>query len=175
MKKRLKVLLLFDSPYFIPRGHDFKKEFEDEDLTWTTEEDVYKALLANGYEVSLLSLYNKIEPLLEEVKENRPDVIFNMAEVFDQKSYLDKNVVSLIEMLGIPYTGANTASLLICNDKALTKKILSFHRIKVPRFYAFYRNRKIWLPKKLRLPLIVKPLCEEASLEWVIIFSIFAQ
>jgi len=67
MKKKLKVLLLFDSPYFIPRGHDFKKEFDDEDLTWTTEEDAYKALLANGYEVSLLSLYNKIEPLLEEV------------------------------------------------------------------------------------------------------------
>ena len=159
--KKLKVLLLFDSPYFTPRGYDFKKEFKDFD--WGSESDIYNALIANGHKVSLLGLFNDINILLEEVKENKPDVIFNAAEVFDQKSYLDKNVVSVLELLGIPYTGASATSLIICGNKALCKKILSFHKIKVPNFYTFYKNHKIWLPKRLKLPLIVKPLREEAS------------
>ena len=159
--KKLKVLLLFDSPYFTPRGYDFKKEFKDFD--WGSESDIYNALIANGHKVSLLGLFNDINILLEEVKENKPDVIFNAAEAFDQKSYLDKNVVSVIELLRIPYTGASATSLIICGNKALCKKILSFHKIKVPNFYTFYKNHKIWLPKRLKLPLIVKPLREEAS------------
>jgi len=161
MKKKLNVLLLMDSPYFVERGYGFKEEFKE--FEWITEVNVYKALLDNGHNVRLLGLYNDIKILFDEVRENKPDVIFNLAEVFNQKSSLDKNVAWLLEMLDIPYTGASPTSLLICNNKALTKKILSFHRIKVPRFYAFYRHRRIWHPKRLILPVIVKPLCEEAS------------
>ena len=159
--RKLKVLLLFDSPYLTPRGYNFKKEFKD--LDWGSESDIYNALIANGHQVTLLGLFNDINILLEEVKENKPDIIFNAAEVFDQKSYLDKNVVGVIEMLGIPYTGASVTSLLVCGDKALSKKILSFHKIKTPQFYVFYKNYKVWLHKRLKLPLIVKPLHEEAS------------
>jgi len=159
--KKLKVLLLFDSPYSTPRGYNFAKEFKDFD--WGAESDIYNALVANGHHVSLLGLFNDINILLEEVRENKPDVIFNAAEVFDQKSYLDKNVAGVLEMLGIPYTGASATSLLVCGNKALSKKILSFHKIKVPHFYTFYKNYKIWLPKRVKLPLIVKPLHEEAS------------
>jgi len=159
--KKLKVLLLFDSPYSKPRGYDFKEEFKD--LDWSTEDDVYEALCAFGHEVILLGLYDDIGILIEEVKESKPDVIFNLAEVFDQKSHLDKNIAGLLEILKIPYTGASSDALFICGNKALSKKILNFHRIKVPHFYTFYRNHRVWLPKRLRLPLIVKPLAEEAS------------
>jgi D-alanine-D-alanine ligase len=159
--KKLKVLLLFDAPYAKPRGYDYRQEFKDVD--WDAERFVYEALLENGHNVSLLGLYNDIRILFQEVEENRPDVIFNMAEVFKQRSDLDKNVVAVLELLGIPYTGSSSGSLLICGDKALSKTILRFHRIKVPRFYTFYRGRKVWLLKRVRLPLIVKPLKEEAS------------
>jgi len=162
MKKRLKVLLVFDSPYIKPRGYDFKEEFKDKD-NWYTESDVYRALLENGHTVRMLGLFNNIVPLLDEVKEFPPDVIFNLAEVFNQESRLDKNIAGLFEMLGIPYTGASAESLFICNDKALAKKILRFHRIRVPRFYTFYRGRRVWLPKTIKLPVVVKPLSEEAS------------
>jgi D-alanine-D-alanine ligase len=160
-KRRLKVLLVFDSPYYTPRGYDFKKEFEE--IDWMTEDDIYKALKECDYEVSLLGLYNDVTILLEEIKENKPDVVFNLTEVFKQKSHLDKNIVWLLEILDVPYTGATSTSLLICNNKALTKEILSFHKIHVPNFYTFYRDRRIKLLKRLKLPLIVKPLSEEAS------------
>jgi len=159
--RKLKVLLIFDSPYAKPRGYDYKEEFKD--FNWDTERGVYEALLSLGHEVVMLGLYDDINILLEEVKESKPDIIFNLAEVFDQKSHLDKNVAALLEMLEIPYTGASAAGLLICGDKALSKKILNFHKIRVPNFYTFRKGHKVWLPKKLKLPLIVKPLYEEAS------------
>lgn len=162
MKKKLKVLMLFSSPSNQPRGYDYKEEFADPDNMYT-ERDVFNALKANGYEVSILGIHNNIAPLFEEIEENRPDVIFNMVEVFNGKSYLEKNIAALLEITQIPYTGAKSDNIFLCNNKGLNKKILKFHKIKIPRFYTFYRNRKVWLPKKLKLPCIVKPLCEEAS------------
>lgn len=162
MKKNLKVLLLFYSPYQKPRGYDYKEEFADPENMYT-ENDVLLALKANGYEVSLLGLCDTIDPLLEEIKENRPDVIFNLVEVFHNKTHLEKNVAALLEMLGIPYTGATSDNMFICGNKGLSKKILAFHKVKIPRFYTFTRNDKVWLPKKLKLPAVIKPLAEEAS------------
>jgi len=161
MRRRLKVLLVFDTPYHTPRGYNFEKEFKE--LDWVTERDVYSALLENGYDVILLGLYDDIKLLFEEVKENKPEAIFNLTEVFKQKTYLEKNVAWILEILGIPYTGATPTSLLICNNKALTKKILTFHKIRVPNFYTFYKHRKVKFIRRLKLPLIVKPLYEEAS------------
>lgn len=161
MKERLKVLLVFDSPFYAPRGYDFKEEMKD--IDWDAEKSILKALQENGYEVTILGIYNDISPLLEEVKENPPDVIFNSADVFNQQARFDKNMAAVLEMLEIPYTGASPANLMICNDKALSKKILNYHRIKVPGFHTFYRNRPVRLFKRLHPPLIVKPLQEEAS------------
>ena len=71
MKKKLKVLLLFNSPYNKPRGYAYEEEFADPDNMYT-ENDVCQALLANNYQVSILGLYDSVEPLLEEIREN-PD------------------------------------------------------------------------------------------------------
>ena len=46
MKKKLKVLMLFYSPYQKPRGYDYKEEFADPDNMYT-EKDVLKALQTN--------------------------------------------------------------------------------------------------------------------------------
>lgn len=161
MRKSLKVLLLFDNPYVKPRGYDYKEELKDED--WITEHDVYHVLKECGYKISLLGIHNKIDLLLEELESFKPDVVFNLTELFDNKLYLDKNVASLLEMLGFTYTGASPQSLFICNNKAFSKKVLSFHKIKVPRFYTFYRGRRIRFPRRLKLPFVIKPLREEAS------------
>ncbi len=162
MAKALRVLFAFDVPYTVERGHDFTEEFKDPE-NFYTEDDVYKALLANKYEVRTLGLFNDVRPLLDEVDEFEPDVIFNMVETFNEVTQWDKNIAGLIEMLGVPYTGASSAALALCNDKALCKKILRYHRVRVPRFHTFYRDHKIWVPKTLKLPCIIKPLTEEAS------------
>ena len=161
-RKKLRVLMVFDMPYAVSRTHDYTDEFADPENCYT-ENDVYGALLENGYEVRLLGLYNDVRPLLEEVREFEPDVIFNLMETFHQVTRWDKNITALIEVLGVPYTGATSAALFLCNDKGLSRKILRFHRVRGPRFHTFYRGHKVWLPETIGLPCIVKPLTEEAS------------
>jgi D-alanine-D-alanine ligase len=53
--------------------------------------------------------------------------------------------------------------MFLCSNKELNRKLFRFHKIKIPYFHSFYRGHKIWMPKKMRLPCIVKPICEEAS------------
>lgn len=162
MKKRLKVLMLFYSPYQKPRGYDYKEEFADPDNMYT-EKDVMQALLALGHEVALLGMFNDISPLFEEIKDNKPDVIFNMMEIFNDQTHLEKNMAAILELLGIPFTGAGSGVLFLCNNKALSKKIFAYHKVKVSKFTTYYRGKRIVVPKKLRLPAVIKPLCEEAS------------
>ncbi|MDO8675844.1 MAG: hypothetical protein Q7K71_07015 [Candidatus Omnitrophota bacterium] len=162
MKKKLKVLMLFYSPYQKPRGYDYKEEFADPENMYT-EKDVLEALKALDHEVSLLGIFNDIAPLFEEIRENKPDVIFNMMEVFNDQAYLEKNMAALLEVTGIPFTGSSSGVLYLCNNKAVHKKIFSYHRIKVPRFRDFPRGGRVSVPAKFRMPAVIKPLCEEAS------------
>jgi D-alanine-D-alanine ligase len=162
MKKKSKVLMLFYSPYQMKRGYDYKEEFADPDNMYT-EKDVFEALKALGHEVSLLGIYNDITPLFDEIKENRPDIIFNMMEIFNDQTHLEKNTPAILEMLDIPYTGASCGNLYVCNNKALSKKIFTFHKIKVSRFQTYYRGKRVTVPAKFKLPAVIKPLREEAS------------
>ncbi len=162
MKKKLKVLMLFYSPYQKPRGYEYKEEFADPDNMYT-EKDVQQALVSLGHEVALLGIYNDITPLFEEIQANKPDIIFNMMEVFNDQTQMEKNMAALLEILGIPFTGASSGNIYLCNNKALSKKIFTFHRIKVSKFHTYYRGKRVGLAAKMKLPAVIKPLCEEAS------------
>jgi D-alanine-D-alanine ligase len=142
--------------------HDFAEEFADPEGCYT-ENDVHQALLECGYEVHRLSLFDDIRPLLDAVRDIKPDVNFNLCETYNDTQHLDKNIVATVELLGVPCTGASSSAMFLCNDKGLCKKILRFHRVRTPRFHTFYRGHKVWLPKALKLPCVVKPLTEEAS------------
>jgi D-alanine-D-alanine ligase len=161
MRKKLKVLVLFDSAGSPPSDQNFKEELKGDG--WETEVEVINNLKKLNYEVRILGIYDDVNLIIEEIKEHKPDVVFNLVEVFLGKASFDRNIPSILEMLQIPYTGSGPVGMMLCNNKAISKKILTFHRIKVPRFYVFQRGKRIWQPKKLRFPLIVKPLREEAS------------
>ena len=75
----------------------------------------------------------------------------------------DQNVVSYLELLHVPYTGCNPRGLMLARDKALSKKLFSFHRIPFPDFMVVPLGRTVKRPKGLSFPLIVKSVTEEAS------------
>src|SRR5262249_41208686 len=49
-------------------------------------------------------------------------------------------------------------------DKALSKKLLAYHRIPVPEFEVVRMGRPVRRPKRLAFPLMVKSLTQEASI-----------
>ncbi len=131
---------------------------------WTTEYDVLYHLTAMGHRVRPLGIIGELKKIRETIEEYKPHIVFNLLEEFDGESLFDSHVVSYLELLGVPYTGNNPRALMLARDKALTKKILSYHRIKSAKFAVFPKNRKTKVPKNLKYPLIVKCLDEDASL-----------
>jgi D-alanine-D-alanine ligase len=54
--------------------------------------------------------------------------------------------------------------MMISRDKALSKQILSYHRIPTPGFAVIRKGQRYRLPRKLKFPLFVKSVTEDASL-----------
>jgi D-alanine-D-alanine ligase len=121
------------------------------------------ALRAGGHEVERLTVDAEVEPVVSALRSSRPDLVFNLAESFAGKSALESNVAALLNLLGLRYTGSSPSGLIQAGDKTLTKKVLSFHRIRTPEFATVYRGAVDWAGD-ISFPLIVKPPQEDASL-----------
>jgi D-alanine-D-alanine ligase len=161
VKKKLKVLVLFDGIGPTTIDQDLSKEMKTED--WKTEANVLAALGALGYTAEHLAIFDNLDLLRQKLENFAPDVLFNLAEEFKNNPGFDQNIVSLLEMQGVPFTGCGATGLTICKHKGISKKILSYHRIHVPNFVVISRGQRIGRPKRLKFPILVKPLKDEAS------------
>ncbi len=127
-------------------------------------EHVQEALSKNGYKTSLFNMNSDIKRLIQFIEEKDPDLIFNLCESVGDQSTHEMFVAGLYELLGVPYTGASAFSLGLCQNKVRTKQVLSFHKIRVPKF-ALYKNTNEVIEEQfdLKFPVIVKPSLEDAS------------
>jgi D-alanine-D-alanine ligase len=144
-------------PDAIPDGVEKEKQ------PWRTEYDVISSLKSIGHEVLPVGLRSDLEVIAKAREEHKPQIAFNLLEDFEGRALYDQHVVSYLELIKQPYTGCNPRGLTIAHDKALTKKILSYHRILVPGFAVFPIGQKVVRPRRLRFPLFVKSLVEEGS------------
>jgi D-alanine-D-alanine ligase len=157
---RLKVLALMDRLLLPP---DDPGDADLASVEWKTEYHVVQALRALGHEARCLGIGTDLGAIRTGIEEFRPDVVFNLLEDFKDIPTYDQNVVAYLELLDVPYTGCNSRGLMLARDKAITKKILSFHRIPVPEFHVFRMGTAVVRPKRLAFPLIVKSLTKEGS------------
>jgi D-alanine-D-alanine ligase len=160
-RRRLRVLLLLETGQKPP--DDFESLSEQERHNFKTENDLLTTLGALGHEVRTLEIKHELAPIREALEEWKPHIVFNMIEAFFGLRELDQHVVSYLELLLVPYTGCNPRGLVLARDKALAKKILTYHRVHVPKFDVVHSGRRVRKPKALSYPLIVKSLTEEAS------------
>jgi D-alanine--D-alanine ligase len=86
------------------------------------------------------------------------DVVFNIAEGMVGRSR-EAQVPSLCELLGVPCTGSDSATLSICLDKSLAKRLLV--EVDTPAFQVLVTGREKL--RSLRYPVIVKPNQEGTS------------
>ena len=161
MKKTLKVLALFDAIRPTKIDQDLSKELKTED--WKTEANVMAALKTLGHATDHLAIFDNLDLLRQKMESFKPDVIFNLADQFKNNRGFDQNIVSLLEMHGVPFTGCGATGLTLCKHKGISKKILSYHRIHVPNFVVVPRGQRPSRPRNLKFPILVKPVKEEAS------------
>lgn len=159
--KRHKVLVLFDTAGTPPENQDFTEELKTDD--WAAEAHVIEALNKLGHEVRTIGVWDEPGMIIDEIKTNPPDVVFNLTEHFNEVSAYDRNVAGLLEMMGVPYTGSSPTGLTLCKNKGMAKELLAYHKIRVPNFALFSPRASIKKPPHLKFPLFIKPAEEEAS------------
>jgi D-alanine-D-alanine ligase len=156
----MKILTLFDLS--IPLKPEQYADYMKTD-DWASEAHILATLKKLGYEAVPLGVHDDLDLLISEMRRHQPDLIFNLSEAFRGDRQFEPHIVSVIELLGIPYTGASPQALKICKDKGLAKKILSYHRVKVPHFLISRKASPLRTLGELRFPVFIKPLNLEAS------------
>ncbi len=158
---KLRILVLVREGHVPPETLD---GVSDEEMDpWKAEFDVCETLRRLGHEVLPLGVYDDLAPLRKALSKFQPNITFMMLEEFHGVVTYDFAVISYLELMQQPYTGCNPRGLLLSKDKALSKKVLTFHRIPTPRFAVFPYGRTVHRPKKLAFPLFVKSAVEDAS------------
>jgi D-alanine-D-alanine ligase len=159
--RTLRILLLTDEGLVPDRP---RKELNGRDAELRkTEYDVIGGLEKLGHEVAFAGVGGELSVIRQAIEERKPHIAFNLVEQFDNLPFFDQHVVSYLELKKQKYTGCNPRGLTLARDKALTKKILTYHRIAVPRFAVFKPRKKIVPPARLTFPMFVKSLTEEGS------------
>jgi D-alanine-D-alanine ligase len=162
VRAKLKVLALFDATSPTTIDQDLTAELATED--WKTEAHVLEALGTLGFTTEHLAIFDNLEALQRKLASFTPDVVFNLADQFNNNRGFDQHIVSYLALHGVPFTGCGPTGLTLCKHKGVSKKILRYHRIHTPDFAIIARGQRIARPRRLAFPILVKPLKEEASL-----------
>lgn len=126
-------------------------------------EDIKGALNSLGYRTTIFNVDSDFFRLIDYLREERPDLVFNLVESVENDSTQEMNIAGVYELLKIPYTGAGPLALGTALNKPRVKEILSAHAIKTPKFQVFTIGDRIALRDDMTFPLIVKPSREDAS------------
>jgi D-alanine-D-alanine ligase len=132
-------------------------------ISLETGKQVTKELKKNQYKVLICEPDNT---LLQKIKLFKPNVIFNALHgQFGEDGYIQ----TILETQKIPYTHSGVIASSIAMDKEISKKIFIKNKILTPKYIKFnYGKNEInfikTIEKKLKFPVVIKPINEGSSL-----------
>jgi D-alanine-D-alanine ligase len=159
--KKLRISILMHERFVPPASIDglSKKEI----APFKTEYDVTAGLRSLGHEVIPLGIGDDLAPIRANLKNFKPDVMFNLLEEFAGVDTHVPFVLGYLELAKQLYTGCNPRGMMIACNKGLAKKILRYHRIRAPEFVVVPLGTKMKLPPRIAYPLIVKSATSHGS------------
>ena len=123
---------------------------------------VAKELKKNGYRVKISEPDHN---LAKNIKSFNPSIIFNALHgQFGEDGYIQ----TILERFKIPYTHSGVIPSSLAMDKEISKKIFIQNNIKTPKYITHSYNISSQnlikeIKKKLKFPVVVKPLNEGSS------------
>ena len=129
----MKVLLLFDVTCPVSPDLSYTPAMFLEEQR-VAEANVLTSLHSLGHQVENMAVFNNVGDIVNKVQSFAPDVVFNQCETFRDDRSLEPNIPALLDMMRVRYTGSGPDGLLLCQDKALAREVLSHHRVCIPRF-----------------------------------------
>ncbi len=153
----LKVGFTFNVKRIKPtaEGEDREAEYDSP----TTLQAIREAIASHGHEVVDLEATAELPMVLASTP---VDVVFNIAEGFRGRNR-ESQVPALLELLDIPYTGSDPATLSLALDKALAKRVVRAAGLDTPNFQLMSSGRERLDKQFVRWPLMVKPVAEGSS------------
>jgi len=129
---------------------------------------VQRALEPSGFETKIVPVALDVYKLIDELKNDPPDLIFNLCESLDGDPTQEMNIAALFEILKFPYTGSRAVTLGLALNKPRVKEILNYYNIPTSAHFVCNDSGKLFLNGYIKLkdkyPLIVKPSREDASI-----------
>ncbi|HJZ60141.1 MAG TPA: hypothetical protein VKE74_34685 [Gemmataceae bacterium] len=152
-----RILVLYNEPVLPPEHPDAGSEHDVLDTVTNT----VRVLTAAGFAVRRLGINYDPRPLLDELRDHRPDAIFNLFEGLATQTGTEGSVAALLEWLNVPFTGSPSVALALGRDKVRTKHLLSAAGLITPDYAVIDR---LPVPKwDCEWPAIVKPAYQDAS------------
>jgi D-alanine-D-alanine ligase len=141
-------------------------EIEDLEETANGDPPVYRevqrVLVERGHQVETMAATLDVESLVARIRRDQSELIFNLCESLGGVDAHAIRIAALLELLGRPFTGTGSFGMTLAQDKALAKKIFSFHGIRYPRFSTMQAGQVEW-SDELDFPLFVKPSNTDSS------------
>ncbi len=125
-------------------------------------EEVKTALRKNSHETGVIPCLDDIQGFLAELRDFNPGRVFNLCESVFGESGLEPLMPSILEAAGFSSTGAGSGTLLLSNDKLVSKSILRLAGIPVPAF-RLIKAASGANAADIPFPVILKPSREHAS------------
>jgi D-alanine-D-alanine ligase len=117
------------------------------------------AIESHGHEVVRLEATPAIVRALPDA---HVDLVFNVSEA-QQGRTREAQIPALLDLLRIPHTGSDAATMAICLDKELCKRVVGAAGVAVPRGVLMRGDEPASVLAGLRFPLIAKPNAEGSS------------
>ena len=148
----MKVAILFD-------GASAFAESPDQEILDTVRA-VTVALTAEGNAVVRIPVHPDAR-WIDKLRRARVDLVFNLCESIDGVAALEPAVISVLELLGLPYTGSSSWTTSLCLRKHVVNAALERSGLPIPKFAVVRRGAAI---PSVGFPAICKPAAEDASI-----------
>jgi len=133
-------------------------------ISLETAKSVFKELKKKNYRVKI---YEPDGDLIKNIKSFKPSIIFNALHgQFGEDGYIQ----TILESQKVKYTHSGVISSFIAMNKEISKKIYIKKKILTPKYFKFkFENNKIEkniiikTQKKLKFPVVIKPINEGSS------------
>ena len=148
----MKVAILFD-------GASAFAESPDQEIIGTVDA-VVESLAPEGNSVVRIPVHPDAK-WVDKLRRARVDLVFNLCESIDGVAVLEPAVISVLELLGLPYTGSSSWTTALCLRKHIVNSALERAGLPVPKFSVVRRGGAI---PSVGFPAICKPAAEDASI-----------
>ena len=148
----MKVAVLFDALSALGKDPDV--------LILDTIEAVEVALTSAGNQVVRVPV-NPDGRWVERVRRGKFDLVFNLCEGIDGVGALEPAVISALELMGVPYSGASSYTAALCLRKHVINGLLDRAGLPVPKFAVVTPGSPL---PSVGFPAICKPAAEDASI-----------